>query len=72
MYLALKYWAHYCYICDYRWDCHFTRSSKPCESPAVYRVKAVPKFLSCVKDGPLEKLLGGGGGEFSSCRNFFS
>ena len=26
-----------------------------------------------IRDGPLEKLLGGGGGgEFSSCKNFFS
>ena len=25
-----------------------------------------------IRDGPLEKLSGGGGGEFSSRRNFFS
>ena len=48
MYLTLKYCAHYCYISSYRWGCHFTRSSEPCESLAVYRVKAVTKLLSYV------------------------
>ena len=28
-------------------------------------------FKSDIRDGPLEKLWGGGGGEFSSRRNFF-
>ena len=28
--------------------------------------------LNFVRHGPLEKLWGGGGGEFSSCRNCFS
>ena len=48
MYLTLKYCAHYCYISSYRWGRHFTRSSEPCESLAVYRVKAVTKLLSYV------------------------
>ena len=48
MYLTLKYCAHYCYISSYRWGCHFIRSSEPCESLAVYRVKAVTKLLSYV------------------------
>ena len=29
------------------------------------------RLPSLLRDGPLEKLLGGGGGEFSSRRNFF-
>lgn len=48
LYLTLKYCAHYCYISSYRWGCHFTRSFEPCESLAVYRVKAVTKLLSYV------------------------
>ena len=30
-----------------------------------------PLTLRTIRDGPLEKLWGGGGGEFSSSRNFF-
>ena len=33
---------------------------------------AVVKLTEDFRDGPLEKLWGGGGGEFSSRRNFFS
>jgi len=36
----------------------FTRSSEPCEGLAVYRVKAVPKFLSYVKSVLFGPVLG--------------
>ena len=49
-YLAQKYyiiyWGHYFYISNWRWDLHFTWSSKPCEGLAACSAKGVSSFLS--------------------------
>ena len=40
------------------------------DSVSIILTTSFPSSL--FRDGPLEKLWGGGGGEFSSCKNFLS
>ena len=43
---VLRYWGHYFYISNWRWDLHFTWSSKPREGLAACSAKGVPLLLS--------------------------
>ena len=69
-YSGLKFTLVHIYInaiCSYAAYRHFS----PCGCRILLN-KSTLKDLVPLRDGPLEKLWGGGGGEFSSCRNFFS
>ena len=68
-YSGLKFTLVHIYInaiCSYAAYRHFS----PCGCRILLN-KSTLKDLVPLRNGPLEKLWGGGGGEFSSCRNFF-